>query len=402
LLTLFKSATVATPGTLIEYPNRTLLRSDNCSLRLNLERINAAKDSHTLALSRMVIWGQDSLIIGLYEDPPSPDITSSLVKECVIRSVVSSGPEPTFESCCFAAVSTNGSNLFRGAAGVDTLFLYRCVFRSDAGYLSDGISVYYGGTSLELNEVRIFNCETGIKLTDGNLYNATDLLIENCTTGISARNAKVEGYFGSYRFKNNTTAIDLVGNGVFKQCPEWCSIYSSGNTNDVILWTTPTPGGLTFTQVNSRTPMSNALTGACVIYYDSINGEVIESISEYDPTSSGLVATRYQTAIDELAGIHENTDIDTGTEAVDSFADTLGKAAFWDYVVYKSTNLRAGKIMACWDASGNTVSYSETSTTDIGSTADLTLSVDISSNNVRLLATAASDNWGVKVSRKLL
>lgn len=98
----------------------------------------------------------------------------------------------------------------------------------------------------------------------------------------------------------------------------------------------------------------------------------------------------------------ENTDIDTGTETVDTFADTTGDAVKWNYVVKNGTNLRAGTIVACWNASGNTTEYAETSTNDIGDTSQLTFDVDISSDNVRLQATATSDNWEVRVIRQLI
>lgn len=98
----------------------------------------------------------------------------------------------------------------------------------------------------------------------------------------------------------------------------------------------------------------------------------------------------------------KNTDIDTGTETVDSFADTLGDGAVWHYVVKKGANLRAGTITVCWDVTGNTVQYNEVYTNDIGDTSDLTFAVDISGDNVRLRATAASDNWEVRVIRFLL
>jgi len=97
--------------------------------------------------------------------------------------------------------------------------------------------------------------------------------------------------------------------------------------------------------------------------------------------------------------IVSNTDIDTGTESVDTFADTVADGCTWQYVVKKSTNLRSGTIKAVWEAAGNTVQYAESSTPDLGDTSDLTFTVDINSNSVRLLATAASDNWSVKAIR---
>ena len=99
-----------------------------------------------------------------------------------------------------------------------------------------------------------------------------------------------------------------------------------------------------------------------------------------------------------------NADIDTGTETVDSFADTLGEGAVWFYVITDnddSTNCRSGQIMAAWDATNDTIEYTESSTLDVG-TVDVTMAVDIDSNNIRLRATAGSDNWTVRCQRMVL
>jgi len=99
----------------------------------------------------------------------------------------------------------------------------------------------------------------------------------------------------------------------------------------------------------------------------------------------------------------ENADVDTGTETVDSFSDTAGEAAMWFYRVKKSTNMRAGTIFASWEASGDTIESSEgPGTLDVGDTSDLAFDVDISSNLVRLRATAASDDWDIRVIRFLI
>jgi len=90
----------------------------------------------------------------------------------------------------------------------------------------------------------------------------------------------------------------------------------------------------------------------------------------------------------------ENLDADIGIEVVAQVAIATYTAAFFDYVIKKGTNVRAGIVYACHD--GTNVEFTETSTTDLGSTTDLVLGVDISAGNMRLLASAASDNWIVK------
>ena len=89
----------------------------------------------------------------------------------------------------------------------------------------------------------------------------------------------------------------------------------------------------------------------------------------------------------------QNTDVD-GLELVANASINLYRAAFFDYVIQKQGNVRAGTVFACND--GGSVEYTETSTNDIGDTSDVVLSVDISGTNMRLLADAATSGWSVK------
>ena len=89
----------------------------------------------------------------------------------------------------------------------------------------------------------------------------------------------------------------------------------------------------------------------------------------------------------------ENTDV-SGLELVANASTSLYRAAFFDYVIQKTGNVRAGTVFACND--GGSVEYTETSTNDIGDTSDVVLSVDILGGNMRLLADAATSGWSVK------
>jgi len=97
----------------------------------------------------------------------------------------------------------------------------------------------------------------------------------------------------------------------------------------------------------------------------------------------------------------ENLDVDTGTENADLFATTLGNSCTWEYHVKNGTNLRAGLITVAWDAT-NISDLSIVDTSDIGDTSQLTFTADIDSGNVRLRATATTDNWVVKGIRKVI
>ncbi|MDA9270627.1 hypothetical protein N9P57_00710 [Planktomarina temperata] len=90
----------------------------------------------------------------------------------------------------------------------------------------------------------------------------------------------------------------------------------------------------------------------------------------------------------------ENLDVDTGTETIATVAIADYDAAFFDYVIKNGTDLRAGTVFAVHN--GTSVEFTETSTSDLGNTSRVTLSVDISGADMRLRATATSDDWIVK------
>ena len=112
-------------------------------------------------------------------------------------------------------------------------------------------------------------------------------------------------------------------------------------------------------------------------------------------TTSGGVFVEGEIKIDSaLLDNQENTDVDTGTETVANVAIATYTAAFFDFVIKKTTNVRSGTVYACHD--GTNVEFTETSTQDLGDTSDVTLSVDISGGNMRFRATTTSDDWSVK------
>lgn len=112
-----------------------------------------------------------------------------------------------------------------------------------------------------------------------------------------------------------------------------------------------------------------------------------QSIKAYVSSVSGTIAT--------------NSDVDIGTEEIDSFSTALGRSVFWDVAIYNGLNGRSGRVLAAWNAN-NEVSFTETGNIDLGTTTDITISVDIDSGNVRLLATSLSNDWIIVASRKIL
>jgi hypothetical protein len=83
-----------------------------------------------------------------------------------------------------------------------------------------------------------------------------------------------------------------------------------------------------------------------------------------------------------------------GSNALYTQATGSYTAAFCKYTLLKGTNARAGEFMTVWN--GNTTTYTDTSTTDIGSTSDISFISNIVTGNIEIVATAASTGWTIK------
>jgi hypothetical protein len=97
-----------------------------------------------------------------------------------------------------------------------------------------------------------------------------------------------------------------------------------------------------------------------------------------------------------------NTDVDTGTEVIATFPTGSYDAAHFDYVVKKSGNLRTGTVMVIWQSGTANIEFTDTSTNDIGNTAEVIFTANTLSGNVRLLATVSSTDWNVKTAARLI
>jgi hypothetical protein len=74
-------------------------------------------------------------------------------------------------------------------------------------------------------------------------------------------------------------------------------------------------------------------------------------------------------------------------------------SAFYNYAISSGSNMRAGQIMSIW--SGSVIRYTEVTTTDIGSTANVNFSASINAGNV-LLHLSSSGVWNVRSIVNLL
>ena len=201
---------------------------------------------------------------------------------------------------------------------------------------------------------------------------------------------------GTIGFYNNTEAFypfklaQTSGNATFASD---LIVSASGNTNLIL----QNPGGTG----NSLLWWKDS-SGGNDWYFGQTSENANLNLYNYSSTltqvqfkTNGTVAFGSDIQVESaLLSNQENTDIDSAAAEVVAQVSTTYTAAFFDFVVKKTTNVRSGTVYACHD--GTSVVFTETSTNDLGDTSDVTLSVDISGTNMRLLATVTSDDWSVK------
>jgi len=169
--------------------------------------------------------------------------------------------------------------------------------------------------------------------------------------------------------------------------------------------TTSSVGVASFTSSNFTVTSGQVSANAITFNGVPLNLGSSYSFGIQNITSQGAT-TADQLVLNGGAVIHgvlyssgSNTDVDIGVAEVVATVQTGSyDAAFFDYVVKKGSNYRAGTVMAVWEAGTTNVEFTDTSTNDLGNTTDITFTVDLVSATARLKATAASNDWYVKTA----
>ena len=136
----------------------------------------------------------------------------------------------------------------------------------------------------------------------------------------------------------------------------------------------------------------NGENGIKVLGNDSVE-LYFDNVRKLRTTTEGIIVEG-DIKVDSALLSHQENTVDSAALTVAQVAHATYTAAFFDFVIKKGTNVRAGTVYSCHD--GTNVEFTETSTVDLGDTSDVSLSVDISGTSMRLRATVTSDDWIVK------
>lgn len=103
-------------------------------------------------------------------------------------------------------------------------------------------------------------------------------------------------------------------------------------------------------------------------------------------TGSIILNNSLYTAVQVTANI--------GTTTIYALPTASYDGAFIDYTARSGSNARAGQLMGIW--SGSAVNFTETTTTDFGSTSDITFGMSVSASSMIVSASSITAAWTVK------
>ena len=167
------------------------------------------------------------------------------------------------------------------------------------------------------------------------------------------------------------------------------TVSSSNNTSSLTLYGSGSnPVFIVQGSAGELFSISDSLSGSLFSVHNEFGLPILETFSDNQTLIGNYIArSLYTTAV-----ITSTTS--SVTQSVYSVSTSSYDGAFFEYTVTSASNARAGNIMAIWN--GGSVEFNESTTSDIGSTSDVLLSVEISASRAHLLSKTNSDSWKIK------
>ncbi len=305
-----RAAQVSTPGTLLEYTAPhfgAAFVTENCTAPIVFKHLDMweVDDAYGFIMGSRAYFASDKLnpIAGystVQNEVREVNQTPGYCIECNMPPGFTNTDNWQFIRCNFNIDNWNSINVRAGCSDINVL---GCIFDGD---LADGWGIYvYDDVSLVVSATRFKDQTHGI-ISAGRcsvrVFYAT--YFENVTNAIAPMGSLIDmsalqDVGSGVRFKNVTNAVNLVGNTLLVTSDGDFGAITDTVTNEIVLANDPSVITADFADVVAEQRISNAASGSAVIYVDS-SDYVPKGKSEYDNTSSGLTATNYQDAIDEI------------------------------------------------------------------------------------------------------
>ena len=181
-------------------------------------------------------------------------------------------------------------------------------------------------------------------------------------------------FYGSQDIRLSVTASNIL---ISSSGTNQLEIIGSGSSDPLMKVTGDT--GELFT-------ISDSLSGSLLAVVSSSGDSIFEIFSDQTiHMGSTALPVRFTSKLMSVdAGNTDIYSIDTG-----SYDST-----FFEYSIKSGSNIRSGNIMSSWLSSE--ITYTETTTTDIGDTSNFTMSMYLSQSLAILSGSTTSDSWTVK------
>ena len=121
----------------------------------------------------------------------------------------------------------------------------------------------------------------------------------------------------------------------------------------------------------------------------------------YKADISGSLRVTNQIILSSSQLVNQNiASLASGTQTISTNATSSFTSVFYNYTLASGSNARAGQLIAVWN--GNSITYTENSTTDIGTTGNVALTASLSTGNVVLSTVLPTTGWTIKSFVNLL
>jgi hypothetical protein len=332
-------------------------------------------------------------------------------------------------------LTTNGNLLLPGSGSTTQ--------PTDAGYRLDvSGSARVIGNTLISGSIFVTSSAVTIGQFVGNQNGYAEFSLRNANAGISASTD-----FAIYSDTGTTTSnyIDMGINGSGYTGASYDGIYvgkandgylyndggnlyigaANNNTSSGSLFLFAHPSGalstvgITITGSNVGINRTGSITANLLVYGSgsanpifSVQGSQGELFSVTDSLSGSLFSVNDISGLPVIEAFSDNTVLlgsyqapallttnkivltASGNFTLSSLPTASYDGAFYDYTARSGSNARAGSIMAIW--SGSSVNFTETTTTDFGTTTGLNLAVFVSGANMILTGSASTTAWTIK------
>jgi hypothetical protein len=178
-------------------------------------------------------------------------------------------------------------------------------------------------------------------------------------------------------------------------------LFKSDGTTVTLNWET---GAFTGSILGTASYATNALSSSFATTASYYGGSVISASYALTASSvntlnqnvviTGSLSVTSSVYINNALYSNQTNTLATENKILYSAPTSTYDALFVEYIVKNGSNVRAGQIMSATD--GTSIKYTETTTTDIGSTSPITFAVSVAGGNIRLEASASTSTWTVK------